>query len=102
MLASFLVLGSFLVLAKAFGRDVAELQSRIVERFVESPTLSLEEQSKSEISEQVDSIPSVEAESISLFSSIGIIILIIIALSFSLLGIILIRFRRDIFEEFYT
>jgi len=102
MLASFLFLGSFSVLGKAFGRDVAEYQSRIVQRFAESPSLPLEEQSESEISEEVNNIASPESEAISLFSSLGIIVSITIGLSFSLLGIILIRFRRDIFEDFYS
>lgn len=102
MLASFLFLGSFMVMAKVFGRDVAEYQSRIVQRFAESPSLPLEEQSESETTEEVNNIGIAESEVISLFSPLAIIVLITIGLSFSLLGIILIRFRRDIFEDFYT
>jgi hypothetical protein len=101
MLVSFLFLGSFLVLGKAFGRDVAEYQSRIVQRFADSPNMNSEEQSESEIS-PVNNIASAESEAISLFSSLGIIVFITIGLSFSLFGIILIRFRRDIFEDFST
>jgi hypothetical protein len=100
MFASFLFLGSFLVLGKVFGRGLAEYQSRIVEQFAEPPNMASEEQSESEISEEVNSIAS--TESIPLFSSLGIIVLIAIALSFLLLAIILVRFRKDIFEDFYT
>jgi hypothetical protein len=100
MFASLLFLGSFLVVGKVFGRDLAEYQSRIVERFADSPNMPSEEQSESEISEEVNSIAN--TESISLFSPLGMIVLIAIGLSFSLLAIILIRFRKDIFEDLYT
>lgn len=100
MFASFLFLGSLLVLGKVFGRGLAEYQSRIVEQFAEPPNMASEGQSESEISEEANSIAS--TESVPLFSSLGIIVLIAIALSFSLLGIILVRFRKDIFEDFYT
>ena len=102
MFASFLFLGSLLVLGKVFGRGLAEYQSRIVEQFAEPPNMPSEDQSESEISEEVNSIASTESESIPLFSSLGIIVLIAIALSFSLLGIILVRYRKDIFEDLYT
>jgi hypothetical protein len=100
MFASLLFLGSFLVLGKVFGRGLAEYQSRIVERFADSPNMPSEDQGESEISEEVNSIAS--TESIPLFSSLGMIVLIAIALSFLLLGIILVRFREDIFEDSYT
>jgi hypothetical protein len=100
MFASLLFLGSFLVLGKVFGRGLAEYQSRIVERFADSPNMPSEEQSESEISKEVNSIAS--TESIPLFSSLGMIVLIAIALSFLLLGFILVRFREDIFEDLYT
>ncbi len=102
MFASLLFLGSFLVLGKVFGRGLAEYQSRIVERFADSPNMPSEEQSESEISEEVNNIASVESEATSLFSPLVIIVLITIGLSFLLLGIFLIRFRRDIFVDFYT
>jgi hypothetical protein len=102
ILASLLFLGSFLVLGKVFGRGLAEYQSRIVERFADPPTIPSEEQTESEISEGVNNIATVESESITLFSSLGIIVLVTIGLSFLLLGIVLIRFRKDIFEDFYT
>jgi hypothetical protein len=102
ILVSYLFLGSFMVLGKVFGRDAAEYQARIVQRFAESPNLSSEEQSDSESSNEVNNVVSIESEAIPLFSPVIIIVLITIGLSFFLLGIVLIRFRRDIFEDFYT
>ncbi len=102
MLASFLFLGSFMVLGKVFGRDAAEYQARIVQHFAESSNLPSEERSESEISEDVNNVVSIESEAISLFSPLTIIVLITIGLSFLLLGVVLIQFRRDIFEDFNT
>ena len=76
-----------MVMGKVIGRDVAEYQSRIVQRFAELPSLPLQQQSESEINEDVNNIASVESEAISLFSPLGAIVMITIALSFLLLGI---------------
>ncbi len=88
-----------MVMGKVLGRDLAEYQSRIVQRFTDAPNMVSGEQSESEIDEE-SNIVSTESESISFFSSLGTIVLTAIALSFLLFGIILIRFRRDIFEDF--
>jgi hypothetical protein len=101
MLASFLFLGSFLVLGKVFGTGLTEYQSRIVQRFADSPNMPSEEQSESGIGE-VNNIASIESEVISIFSPLGMIVLTTIGLSFLLLGVIFIRFRRDIFEDLST
>jgi hypothetical protein len=99
LLVSFLFLGSFMIIGKGVGRPIATYNSELEERFGRSYDLPSEEtHSESEIDDGgSNNIIDIQSEGISPLSLFGIILLSIIGLCISLIAIIFIRFRREIF-----
>jgi hypothetical protein len=100
LLVSFLFLGSFMIIGKGIGKPIANYNSELEERFGGTYGLlsSEEVHSESEIDEgSTNNIIIIQNEGINSFSLFGIVLLSIIGLCFSLIAVIFVRFRSEIF-----